>query len=102
VLGVAGVLTAIPGIAAPATAVGPSQVLRPGQGGIFVPELRADAVGTIVPGGTILGRLLDPVTYNEVETFTAPFAETALMLLRPTVARIEGGAMTYVVAEPIR
>jgi hypothetical protein len=33
-----------------------------------------------------------------VETFEAPFPETAILLLRPTLARVEGGAMTYVVA----
>ena len=102
VLGVAGVLSELSGTIPMATVVGPSSVLRPNQGGVFIPELRAEAVGTIVTQGTVLGHLLDPVTYNEVETFTAPFMETALMLLRPTVARIEGGAMTYVVAEPIR
>jgi predicted deacylase len=84
----------------PPVPVKPSTVLRPIQGGIFVPTVRADAVGTIVPGGTVLGHLVDPVTYAEVEVFRAPFAKTALMLLRPMIARVEGGAMTYVVSEP--
>jgi hypothetical protein len=34
------------------------------------------------------------------ETFIAPFSETALLLARPHIGVIEGGAMTYVVAEP--
>jgi predicted deacylase len=80
--------------------VGPTRVLRPGQGGVFVPRLRAGEVGTIVPGGTVLGYLHDPVTQAVIETFEAPFDSTALLLLRPTIARLEGGAMTYVVAEP--
>jgi hypothetical protein len=51
-----------------------------------------------VPAGTRLGHLLDPFTMSVVETFEAPFPETAVLLLRPTLARVEGGAMTYVVA----
>jgi len=88
---------------APAVAprpVGPSMVLRPPSGGVFVPTLRESAVGTIVPEGTELGRLLELNTLAPIHTFVAPFQETALMLLRPHVGVIEGGAMTYVVARP--
>lgn len=81
--------------------VSPTHVIRPAYGGVFIPEVRADAVGTIVPGGTILGYMLDPVTQAVQETFTAPYPNTAILLLRPTIARLEGGAMTYVVAEPL-
>lgn len=102
VLGVAGVLTPMPETALASTPVGPSAVLRPSRGGIFMPEVHADMVGTIVPAGTVLGHLLDPVTHQAVETFRAPYPQTALLLLRPMVARIEGGAMTYVIAEPVR
>jgi hypothetical protein len=80
--------------------VSASTVLRPARGGIFIPEVRTSAVGTIVPQNTVLGYLLDPVTQHIVETFTAPLQKTAILLLRPTIAQLEGGAMTYVVAEP--
>lgn len=80
--------------------VGPTTVLRPSRGGVFVPHLRTSAVGTVVDGGTVLGDLRDPVTGAVVESFVALYPRTALLLLRPQVARIEGGAMTYVVAEP--
>jgi predicted deacylase len=80
--------------------VGPTRVLRPSRGGIFIPQYRERA-GVIVFGDRLLGELRDPVTHGVIETFNAPFPQTALLLLRPTMARIEGGAMTYVVAEPI-
>ena len=99
-LGVAGVLTPYAVPADASLPVGPSTVLRPASGGIFMPRVRAEAVGTLVPGGTVLGEVVDPVTQVTLETFVAPFPQTALMLLRPMIARIEGGAMTYVVAEP--
>jgi predicted deacylase len=101
-LGAAGVLTPIPAPERYDTVqVGESRVLRPSRGGIFVPHLRTRDVGTLVPVGTILGELLDPFTLEAVERFEAPFAQTALLLLRPTMTRIEGGAMTYVIAEPV-
>jgi predicted deacylase len=100
-LGATGIIAPVAEPASVAIPVKPSMVLRPSQGGVFVPELRAESVGKVVPGGTVLGHLLDPVTFGVVETFRAPFEQTAIMLLRPTVARIEGGAMTYVVAEPL-
>jgi predicted deacylase len=101
-LGIAGVLTPTDDQAAQQSIrVGPSTVLRPSQGGVIIPELRAGSVGTVVDQGTVLGHLIDPVSQEIVETFTAPFDRTAVMLLRPTMTRIEGGAMTYVVAEPL-
>ena len=97
-----GVLEPDPEDVAPPAArpVGPSTVLRPPRGGVFVPTLREDAVGTIVDGGTELGQVLDMGTLEPVHIFTAPFTRTALLLLRPHIGVIEGGAMTYVVAEP--
>ena len=85
----------------PALPVGPSAVLRPPRGGVFVPTLREDAVGAVVDGGTELGRVLDMGTLEPVHTFTAPFTRTALLLLRPHIGVMEGGAMAYVVAEPV-
>lgn len=99
----AGVLHAgghFPAKAADSQPVGGTSVLRPAQGGIFVPRLGAGAVGTVVPRDTVLGHLLDPVTGAVIETFHAPFDQTGLLLLRPMIAQVEGGAMTYVVAEP--
>lgn len=81
--------------------VGETTVLRPDVGGVFVPTVTADQVGTVVAGGTLLGQVLHPATFETLHTFTAPFARTALLLLRPHVTRIEGGAMTYVVAAPV-
>jgi predicted deacylase len=85
----------------PSVPVSATTVLRPKVGGLFVPTLKAADVGTIVPAGTLLGEVLDPATLEVKERLTAPFARTAILLLRPHIARIEGGAMTYVLAEPV-
>jgi predicted deacylase len=101
-LGIAGILSPAPSPETPLPEpiiLDSTTVLRPSRGGVFLPQLRAKEVGTIVAGGTLLGSLLDPVTQGVVETFNAPFPKTAILLLRPMLARIEGGAMTYVVGE---
>ncbi len=83
-------------------AVSGTSVLRPAQGGIFVPALDATHIGTLVTKGTLLGQLHHPATFAVLEEFRAPFEETALLLLRPFVAQLEAGAMTYVVSQPSR
>ncbi len=78
-----------------------TSVLRPMSGGIFMPEVEASYIGKIVEKDTLLGKLIHPMTQETIEEFRAPFDKTALMLLRPFVAQLEGGAMTYVVSQPI-
>lgn len=93
--------TGIPPRATETIPVGKSRVLRPSRGGVFVPEVKARQIGTIVPQGTVLGTIYDAACGEVVETFTAPFPQTALLLLRPFMTQLDGGAMTYVVAEPL-
>lgn len=83
------------------TYVGKTEAMRSRVGGIFVPSLREDAVGTIVSGGTELGKILDLHTLAELQVFTAPYEQTAMMLLRPQICTIEGSALVYVVAKPV-
>lgn len=77
-------------------------VLRPTIGGVFIPTLDASHIGTLVAKDTLLGTMIHPMTQAVIEEFRAPYDETALMLLRPFVAQLEGGAMTYVVSQPKR
>jgi predicted deacylase len=101
-LGVTGAMTPVPRKSwlPDPVKVGPTKVLRPSRGGIFYPVFGEEAIGTVIAGGTVLGRLLDPVSMETVEVFEAPYPETAVLLLRPRLAVLEGGAMTYVVASP--
>jgi len=102
VLRSAGVLDAAVEVAdaTPPIPVTDLSILRPPMGGILLPEVREDAVGTILPGGTVLGTVHDLHTLEPLHTFTAPHADTALLLLRPHVTVLEGGAMTYAVGKP--
>lgn len=94
-------LDAPPAPAGKAVDVGKTEALRANVGGIFVPTLREDAVGTIVPAGTEMGKVLDLHTLAELQVFTAPHAHTAMMLLRPQICTIEGSALVYVIAQPV-
>lgn len=85
----------------PGVEVGPTEAVRSSTAGIFVPTVRENGVGTMVSGGTELGKILDLHTLEELEVFTAPYDPTALMLLRPHIAVVEGGAIIYVVAQPL-
>ena len=71
--------------------------MRPG---LYHPTLREDDLGRLVDKGTEIGRLIDPLTLRIVETYTAPYDETAVILLRPTIAVMEGGEMVCVLSTP--
>jgi len=94
-------LDAPPAPAEKAIDVSATEALRASVGGIFVPTLREDAVGTIVPSGTEMGKILDLHTLAELQVFTAPYEHAAMMLMRPQICTIEGSALVYVVAKPV-
>jgi predicted deacylase len=80
--------------------VSKTEAVRAKVGGIFVPTLREEAVGTIVPGGTELGKILDLHTLEELQVIQAPYERTSLMLLRPQICVVEGSGLLYVLARP--
>ncbi|MGH2361160.1 MAG: succinylglutamate desuccinylase/aspartoacylase family protein [bacterium] len=93
-------LDAPPAPAEKAIDVSATVAMRAKVGGIFVPTLREDAVGTIVPAGTEMGKILDLHTLAELQVFTAPYEQTAMMLMRPQICTVEGSALLYVIAKP--
>jgi predicted deacylase len=93
-------LEAVPDPAPEGLAVGPTQAIRAEVGGIFVPAVGEDAVGTLVAGDTTLGQILDLATLAERQTVRAPFARTALMLLRPHICVVHAGDILYALAAP--
>ncbi len=73
--------------------------LRVSAPGLYLPVAREEDLGKIVPQGTVVGHLLDPVTNDILETITTPYPLSALTLLRPYLARIEGGGLAGACAE---
>jgi len=64
--------------------------------GLYLPALRERDVATIVDGGTLIGTTIDAVTNDPTHEFRAPFAKTAVMLIRPRLAVVEAGEMICV------
>ncbi len=98
-LGKTGVMTAanLPDTA-PSVLTGASTSFRASMPGLYLPILREDGVATVVPSGTEIGRLLDAVMNDVIETYVAPYPKTAMLLLRPRLGVVEGGEMLGVVA----
>lgn len=71
--------------------------MHPHQGGLLLSEVSADQLGSSVPKGTVLGRVISPYTFEELETITAPFDPSILVLVRQSVTRIEPGDYMYMI-----
>jgi predicted deacylase len=73
-------------------------VLHNHTGGALYPEVRVDKLGQIVPGGTVLGRVISPFTFEELEVLTAPFARNYMILARGSITRVNPGDYAYMCA----
>jgi predicted deacylase len=99
-LGKAGVLTEVAPEGEDPLVGGEKTALTTDAPGIYQPVIRERGLGSIVARGTLIGELLDPVSSEVVQQFTAPYERTILALLRPTLARIEGpGKVVAMVAD---
>ncbi|MDQ4044038.1 MAG: succinylglutamate desuccinylase/aspartoacylase family protein [Chloroflexota bacterium] len=74
-------------------------IIRPHHGGLLVPGVGADQLGSTVPKGTVLGTIYNPQTFETLETITAPFDPTLMILTRGAVTRVEAGDYGWMVAE---
>lgn len=73
--------------------------LRPGHGGLLVPALPMAALGTEVPGGTVLGRVISAFTFETLEELRAPFERSLIVLLRPALTRVNPGDYAFMLAD---
>jgi predicted deacylase len=100
-LGLAGVLDPFPnGQERSPVSASATEVFTASRRGLLRPALKENSIGRIVPGGTILGWLLEPDTMDLIEEYVAPYPETGILLLRPTLSVVESGEMLYLVAVP--
>jgi len=66
------------------------KVMRPRHGGICVPRATL-APGQVLTGGTALADIVSPYTFETLETMSAPFEESLVVLCRNYVTRIHPG-----------
>lgn len=74
-------------------------VVRPRVGGLLQAEVGADRLGEILPAGTVLGRIVDPATSEELQVLTAPYDPTYLVLSRSPVTQVSPGDYGFMVAD---
>jgi uncharacterized protein len=72
--------------------------LHPQTAGALYPELPLDQLGKIVPGGTVLGRVVSPYTFEELEVLKAPHQRNYMILARGFIARVNPGDFAYMCA----
>jgi len=71
--------------------------LRPRAGGMLVPEVTA--LNVRVPKGAVLGRVLSPYSFEELEVVRAPYDPSLTVLVRVTPCRINPGDYGYMIGD---
>jgi predicted deacylase len=72
-------------------------VLRPHQGGLYVPVV--DQVGVKVACGDLLGQVVSPMDLSVLEEMRSPLAQGVMILTHPTAHRIEPGDYGYMIGD---
>jgi uncharacterized protein len=73
-------------------------VIRPRVGGMLHPAVGLDMLGKEVSGGTVLGRVISPYTFETLEEIRNPFDRGVMILLRGAMMRVNPGDYGYMVA----
>lgn len=73
-------------------------VIRPRVGGMLHPVVGLDQLGKEVRGGTVLGRVISPYTFETLEEIRCPFERGVMILLRGGMMRVNPGDYGYMVA----
>jgi predicted deacylase len=79
----------------------PENNLRPSHGGAFYSEFRANAIGKVVPKGTLLGRVVSPYTFEVLGEIRAPYDQNMIIGLtdKHPFARINAGDYGFLVTD---
>jgi predicted deacylase len=93
-----GMIEGEPQVPTQQTVVKEMAVIRPRAGGVLYPGVKLDQLGDVVARGTILGRVINPYTFEELEVIEAPFARNLMILLRGSITRVNPGDYAYMVA----
>jgi predicted deacylase len=69
--------------------------VRPTQGGFFVPTVGAEVLGRAIAGGTVVGRVLSPYTFEELDVLRAPYDPSYVMMARTRPSRVHAGDYAF-------
>lgn len=99
VLRATGVLPGTPGSSRAEVLVRRGTALRPGYGGLFLPEAGRDVLGRSIGRGTVLARVISPYTFEEIEVLRAPYEPTYVMMARTRPSRVHPGDYAYLLGD---
>lgn len=99
VLRATGVLPGTPGASRAEVLVRRGTALRPGYGGLFLPEARSDVLGRSVARGTVLARVISPYTFEAMEVLRAPYEPTYVMMARTRPSKVHPGDYAYLLGD---
>jgi uncharacterized protein len=71
--------------------------VRPRAGGLFVPEAGFETLGTVAPGDRLLGRVISPYTFEELDALQGPYDQNLLMVVRGRASKVHPGDPAYIV-----
>ena len=69
-------------------------LIKPKYGGILHTEVGLDKLNEILPKGEVICRVVSPMTFEELETITAPYEETVTFMLRGRRTMVQPGNTT--------
>ncbi|MFI0938604.1 succinylglutamate desuccinylase/aspartoacylase family protein [Streptomyces sp. NPDC021020] len=84
-------------LAAPQTVLTELVTLRPTKGGAVISHFGPDRLGEVVKGGTVIGEVVDPYTFEVVEQLLAPYDSSILVLTRESYTRTTPGDYGFMV-----
>jgi len=90
-----GMLDGRPQLPTSQTVVREVATLRPGHGGLLYSQIGPQQINAEVPGGTVLGRVVSPFTFEPLEELRAPFARNVILLLRFGITATNPGDYAY-------
>jgi predicted deacylase len=73
--------------------------LRPRHGGLFLPDVGLEHLGKRVPRGTLLGRVVSPQSFEEIDRLEAPYEQTEIMMVRDRVSKVHPGDYAYILGD---
>jgi len=81
--------------------VTPELNLRPSHGGLLRSNMSIQDLGTVIPGGTLLGTVVSPYTFQVLEELVAPFKENVLIAThhKQPFSKVVPGEFVYIVGD---
>lgn len=71
---------------------------RPKHGGMFYPMCGPEMLNKSVPKGTVIAKIVNPLTMEVIEEMKAPCDETVFLSLRGTMTKVHPGDYAYIMA----